>query len=195
MTISRHLAAVAVTALTVFGLTRGAEAAEAYISGTIFWGATSPTTAYSIAGEESGFSFDVNAAIPATNQATGGATTYDITNFEYTLNNKTTGIAPITSITFWPSIYGGGFDMNFGPTNNNITVSISSADIGNIGSGINTINMSNFYALTASINDGVTAGNGGISVSVSSVPLPAALPMFSAGLAAIGFAAWRRKAA
>jgi hypothetical protein len=38
-------------------------------------------------------------------------------------------------------------------------------------------------------------GNGGVSVSVSAVPLPTSLPMFAAGLAALGFVAWRRKAA
>jgi len=188
MNIIKSLAAFAASAVTIAGLAHGAAAAEAYIAGDIFWGAGTPTTAYSEAGDISAFSFDVNASLPA-----GNPSTATVTNFTYTLNNSTVGIAPIDDVTFYSAANNGMFDLNFvGGT----VVSIYGADIGNIGLGQNVINVSTGYGITAGMQQtfpGTAAG--AVVVSVSAVPLPAALPMFGAGLAALGFVAWRRKAA
>ncbi|USG62828.1 VPLPA-CTERM sorting domain-containing protein [Sneathiella marina] len=49
------------------------------------------------------------------------------------------------------------------------------------------------FMLEAFSNDGTRLAKTEMNVEISAVPLPAALPLYGAGLAALGFMAWRRK--
>src|SRR5271163_3364690 len=97
MQYSKYLAAFGVTALTVFGLARGASAEKVFISGTIFWNSSAPTTAYSAPGEVSVFSFEIDNALEGT--APGIAVAFP-SSFSYTLNGSTAGMAGIGDVGF-----------------------------------------------------------------------------------------------
>ncbi len=154
-----------------------AMAATDYLSGVIFWQAGAPTTAFSGAGKEAAFSFDISS--PTNNPAT-------VTNFSYSLNNVPV-IAPITNVQFYSTADEGLFDLHFG----DITVHAFGADIGSTG----VIGPGGFFPATFAVNSPNVTGVGGVSVSVSAVPLPASLPMFSAallGLVGVGVKARRK---
>ena len=69
----------------------------------------------------------------------------------------------------------------------------------NFGSGFNTITLATFIDLGTSdffriINGGTGNSGGQISgLSITAVPIPAALPLFGAGLGVLGLLGWRRK--
>jgi hypothetical protein len=181
MSFLRLLTAGAVATVALAGIAQSASAAEVYISGDIFWAPGTTTTAFSKASEQSSFGFDVDSVL-----GSGSSPTATVTNFTYDLNNIPVTAASLTSIKFVST----GFDLDF---SNGTVIAISGANIGNIGSG-NDITESGFDLVSAAVNPPHgTTGQGSVVVSVSAVPLPAAMPMFVAGLAGLGFIAWRRK--
>ncbi|HXP97666.1 MAG TPA: VPLPA-CTERM sorting domain-containing protein [Telmatospirillum sp.] len=186
MSSMKKLAFVAAVGVCALGFAEEAAAAEAYVAGSIFWGASAATTAFSQANEISNFSFDVNQGLPNT---TPSATALGVTNFQYSLNNVSVGV-PLQDITFWNTSHAGMFNLDFLGT----TVSIYGANLGNIDTTWQ-IGPAGFYEVTAAINDGIATATGGSVVSISAVPLPAALPMFGAALIGLGGLARRRKAA
>ena len=101
------------------------------------------------------------------------------------------------SLSFAPS----GINYSFGTKNGDPSTAlvVASAQIdASSDTGMTFIkNNSAGLASYASVFIGLIAGNNdlNISYSVSAVPLPAALPLFAAGLSALGFGAWRRKKA
>jgi hypothetical protein len=177
----KSLAACAVATVAFAGLAGAANAAEIAVSGDIFW-TSGATTAYSKVGDISAFSFDVDSALPS-----GSPSIATVTDFSYTLNNGTTGVASLSNVTFYSS---GKFALDF---SNGTIVTVSGANFADVGGSSNTITGSGYYPVTASITTPSAAGVGSAVVSVSAVPLPAAMPMFVAGLAGLGFIAWRRK--
>ena len=172
-------------ALLAAGVSHQAMAATVDISGTLFWGVGTPLTAYSAPGAESAFAFDLTTP---TGVAAGDPVS--VTNYSYALNNVAV-LGPTPTVSFYPTSEKGLFNINYG----DFRVSLYGADIGSTG----VIGPSGFYIASAAMNDGeVPTGNGGVSVSVSAVPLPASLPMFSAallGLVGVGMKARRKLAA
>ena len=177
----KSLAACAAATLAFAGLAGAADAAEIAVSGDIFW-TSGATSAYSKVGDISAFSFDVNSALPP-----GSPSIATVADFSYTLNNQTTGIASLSNVTFYAN---GQFALDFA---NGTIVTVSGANFANVGGASNTITGSGYYPVSASVATPSANGVGSAVVSVSAVPLPAAMPMFVAGLAGLGFIAWRRK--
>jgi hypothetical protein len=191
MSITTKLAAAAVIACGAVAFASGASAAEVYIAGSIYWDPVgsptpAPTTLYSAPNEIANFSFDVNQALPNTSPS---ATGVDVINFQYSLNNVAV-VTPLSAIVFWNPANNGMFDIDF---NDGQRVSIYGANIGNIDSTW-LIGPPGAYPVTAAIDGGLPAtGEGAAVIAVSAVPLPAGLPLFGAGLAALGaFAGFKR---
>lgn len=91
-----------------------------------------------------------------------------------------------------------GIDYSYGTINGTPSNSLvmASAQINSPMTGTTVItNNSAGLGNFASVFQGLIAGNNNLTVSynVSAVPLPAALPLFAAGLSALGFGYWRRK--
>ena len=93
-----------------------------------------------------------------------------------------------------------GINYSFGTVNgvSSTPLVMASAQIDTATTGTTVItNNSGGLGTFASVFQGLIAGNNDVTVaySVSAVPLPAALPLFGAGLSALGFGAWRRRKA
>jgi hypothetical protein len=171
-------AALATTALLVSSAQ--AQAATALISGLVLWGAGTPTTEYSKAGEATAFSFDL--------PDVGSNPTSDITNFSYSLNGTAVAATPTQIAFFTAGAAGGMFDIDF----TNDVVSIYGADIGSSG----TIGPAGGYPVTAALNDALIntgTGFGLVTVTLSGVPEPATWAVMFAGFGGIGVAMRTRR--
>jgi hypothetical protein len=179
-----HIVAAAVIAVGAAGFSASASASEVHIAGSIFWEDGTPTTVFSAADEISNFSFDTNSVLPHT---TPGAFE-TVTNFQYSLNNVAVAV-PVNGVTFYDVGSKGLFDINFSAGGN---VSLYGANIGNIDSTW-VITNPGFYNASAAYNDGAATSIGGVVLTVSAVPLPAALPLFGAALLGLGGLGMRKK--
>src|ERR1700674_3893297 len=113
----------------VFGLT-DAKADSVTMSASGTWGAGTPTTTYSAAGDPWSFSFNLsNPVTDATlDSVLGGFVTHQFSNFSYFLNNGLVATtADLTGVELFPSTNLGGFDLLFG----NATVSLYGAQLYN----------------------------------------------------------------
>lgn len=185
---TRQLIVATALSIGAVGIAGQASASEVEIAGSIFWGASSPTTLFSKAGEISNFFFDVDSALPAGSPST----TTSFSGFEYSLNNV--NVTPtLASVTFYDLAQQGMFDLNFGGAFTGDTVSIYGANIGNVGT-TNTITTGGNYLVTAALQGGTFTATGDTVVAVSAVPLPAALPLFGAVVGGLGFfGRWRAR--
>jgi hypothetical protein len=87
--------------------------------------------------------------------------------------------------------------------NDNIVFSLTSPELSTFGISVTTasfpLNLYHHASLPSDVwlidngDNTQTSGLGTFSVSPSAVPIPAALPLFAAGLSAMGFMGWRRK--
>jgi hypothetical protein len=173
MPYSKYLTAFGVIALAAFGLARGASAEKVVISGTVTWNSSTPTTAYTAPGGVSVFSFEIDNVLEGT--APGGAVAYP-SSFSYTLNGSTAGMASMSDVSF--SQVGGNvigntntgmFAFNF---NDGGIVGFTGADIGNVGSGLDTITAFGSYPAGVNWEDGNDTGTTTVNVSPAYVPLP-----------------------
>ena len=109
----------------------------------------------------------------------------------FTLVNTPTAQVPVFSISIGSSV----FDLSDNVTN----IAFSNGNLFNITAVIpdqipavlflGSTQLSFSYSLSINVEN----GSGFITSTVAAVPLPAALPLFATGLAALGLLAWRRK--
>jgi hypothetical protein len=176
--------AAAVIAVGAAGFSVSASASPVELAGSIAWGSGAAVTPFSAPLEISNFTFDTDSVLP--NTSPSAFTT--VTDFQYSLNNVAVAI-PVTGVTFWNLGSQGLFDIDF---SDGYRVSLYGANVGNIDSTW-VISNPGFYGATAAINGGAATGAGGVVLTVSAVPLPAALPLFGAALLGLGGLGMRRK--
>lgn len=165
------LAAGSAMALTVAASPANA---AAVISGNGFWGASTPSTAYSAPNTTFAFTFQLPNPLDSN-------PTSSISNFFYFLNGSLVGSTP-NAVQFYSIGDMGLFDLIF----DDATVSFYGADIAT-----NGYTPGNFGA-EAAINAGNVIGNGSVSLSITAVPEPATWVMMIGGFGMAG-AAMRRK--
>ena len=171
MTIKAALTTVALSCAALLGAASVANAGTALIQGEVFFGANTPTSAYTGPDKQVQFSFDVPSSF-------SGSSTSAITDFIYTVGTKAVSGAP-TSIVFFPTAVNGMFDIDFASD----TVSIYGADIGSTGN----VGPTGGYGVTAALNAARPAtGTGFVDVTVSAVPETSTWALMIAGVAMIG---------
>lgn len=179
----KSLAVLAAAALTAVGLSRGAHAATVDISGIILWQNASGF-------EEGSFNFaeGISAKIGTVYSPTAAAPD------AYTLLNPLTQASTTYSINSVEFTSANSFALTLSDSQI-LTVSSTSGNIGILSGNILTLGPSAGYSATAAITTPSTgtATFGSLVVAVSTVPLPAALPLLGAGLAALGVVGWRRR--
>ena len=188
MSFSRKLLmAAGVVAMTALGFAVSASAASiAYVSGTIYWGAGSPVSAVSSPNEVAHFGFNVSDQLPISDHS---AVAQNLTDFTYYLDNISVTSPAVQQVIFYDLSLKGLFDIDFagGPV-----VSLYGPDIGNFGSTW-LIGSPGMYMGNVALNNGSSTGVGAVTLAVSAVPLPAALPLFGAALAGLGVFGWKFK--
>jgi PEP-CTERM motif len=170
----------------VFGLT-DAKADSINMSASGTWGAGTPTTTYSAAGDPWSFSFNLsNPVTDATvGNVLGGLVTQQFSNFSYFLNNGLVATtADLTGVELFPTSNLGGFDLIFG----NATVSLYGAQLYN-GTAPTLNLLPGSFTMTSAMNNADPTGSG--TVNIVSTPEPASGLLLGIGL--FGLLVMRRK--
>lgn len=159
-------------AATAISLVAASQAsATVLVEGTIFWGAGTPTTAYSKTPGQSQFSFILPNPIQDPTSAA------DVSDFSFTLNGTPVS-GTFLGIDFWPAANKGLFDIKFA----DLDVSLYGDDW------TGGYPAPGFYTFTAGLNGGAATAAGGLAISYipDAVPEPASWAMMIGGLGLVG---------
>lgn len=170
--------------ITVLAFAPAANASPFVFTGSGTWDQGTPTTAYSEAGATWQFSFalpDTLASNPTT-QATG---------FSYSLNGAAVATSLPGGVLFYSVANGGGFDLY--PTIDNtsgINV-ISLLFPSDVGSNLSLV--PGVFQASIALNDGVAAGSGSGTVTISAVPEPSSIILLGTALLLGSWIIWDRR--